>query len=138
VPERDDDNRRVIEEFRARGGVVGGDLAGTPLLLLTVTGARTSRPRTVPLAYLDEGDQLLVAAANGGAARNPDWYLGLVAHPDVSIEIGDRTCGATALALHGAARDLAFARYADRFPTLDQLQARTVREIPIVALHRQT
>ena len=138
MPQRDHDDRRVIEEFRARGGVVGGSLAGTPLLLLTVTGAQTSRPRTVPVAYLDEGDRLLVAAANGGAAKHPDWYYSLLAHPDVSVEVGDQTFGATAVALRGDERELAFARYVERFPALHDHQQRTDREIPIVALVHQT
>jgi deazaflavin-dependent oxidoreductase (nitroreductase family) len=138
VPDRDDDNRRVIEEFRARGGVVGGVLAGMPLLLLTVTGAQTSRPRTVPVLYLDDGDRLLVAAANGGAPRHPDWYWSLLAHPDVSVEVDDQTYGATAAALRDDERDLAFARCVERFPFLQRLQAQAGREIPVVALVRQT
>jgi deazaflavin-dependent oxidoreductase (nitroreductase family) len=137
VPEGEDDNRAVIEEFRARGGVVGGALEGTPLLLLTVTGAQTSRPRTVPVAYLDDGDRLLVAAANGGAPQHPDWYYSLLAHPDVSIEVGDQTYGATAIVLRGDERELAFARCVGRFPALHERQLQAGREIPIVALVRQ-
>jgi deazaflavin-dependent oxidoreductase (nitroreductase family) len=138
VGERDDDNRQVIEEFRAHGGLVGGPLAGTPMLLLTVTGARTSRPRTVPVAYLDDGDRRLVAASNLGARKNPDWYYGLVAHPDVSVEVGDETYGATAIALHGDERDRAYSRWLHRYPCLAGHQARSGRTIPMVALVRQT
>lgn len=138
MPDRDDDNRKVIEEFRARGGEVGGVLADMPLLLLTVTGAQTSRPRTVPVLYLDDGDRLLVAAANGGAPKHPDWYYSLLAHPDVSVEVDDQTYGATAVALRDDERDLAFARCVERFPLLGPLQAQAGREIPVVALVRQT
>jgi deazaflavin-dependent oxidoreductase (nitroreductase family) len=137
VPERDDDNRRVIEEFRAHGGAAGGALAGTPLLLLTVTGAQTSRPRTVPLAYVDDGDRLLVAASNLGAPKHPDWYYSLVAHPDVSVEVGDETFGATAIVLRGDDRELGFARCVERFPFLHDHQVQAGREIPVVALVRQ-
>jgi deazaflavin-dependent oxidoreductase (nitroreductase family) len=137
VPPREDDNRHVIEEFRARAGVVGGPLEGTPLLLLTVTGAQTSRPRTVPLAYVDDGDRLLVAASNLGAPRHPDWYYSLLAHPDVSVEVGEETYGATALALHGDERELAFARCVEHLSQLHDLQLQAGREIPVVALVRQ-
>jgi deazaflavin-dependent oxidoreductase (nitroreductase family) len=140
VPEREDDNRQVIEEFRAHGGVVGGPLAGTPLLLLTVTGAQTSRPRTVPLAYVDDaaaGGRRLVVASNLGAPRNPDWYYSLVAHPDVSVEVGDETYGATAHALRDDERDEAFARCLERFPFLADHQAHAARVLPVVALVRQ-
>jgi deazaflavin-dependent oxidoreductase (nitroreductase family) len=137
VPERDHDNRLVIEEFRAHGGVVGGPLAATPLLLLTVTGAQTSRPRTVPVAYLDDGERLLVAASNRGTVRHPDWYYCLVAHPDVSVEVGDETYGATAIVLRDDERELGYGRYVERFPFLDDHQLRAGREIPVVALVRQ-
>jgi deazaflavin-dependent oxidoreductase (nitroreductase family) len=138
VPERDDYNRQVILEFRAQGGAVGGQLAATPLLLLTVTGAQTSRPRTVPLGYLDDGDRRLVVASNLGASRHPDWYHSLVAHPDVSVEVGDETYGATALPLRDDERDRAWARCVERFPFLAEHEARAGRVIPVVALVRQT
>jgi deazaflavin-dependent oxidoreductase (nitroreductase family) len=134
---REDDNRQVIEEFRAHGGVVGGALAGTPLLLLTVTGAQTSRPRTVPMAYLDDAGRRLVVASNRGAPRHPDWYYSLVAHPDVSVEVGDETYGADAIALRGDERDEAFARCVERFPFLADHQSRSGRLIPVIALIRQ-
>ena len=134
---REDDNRQVIEEFRAHGGVVGGPLAGTPLLLLTVTGAQTSRPRTVPMTYLDVAGRRLVVASNLGAPRHPDGYYSLLAHPDVSVEVGDETYSATAVALRGDERDQAFARCVERFPFLADHQARAGRLIPVVALVRQ-
>jgi deazaflavin-dependent oxidoreductase (nitroreductase family) len=137
LPEREDDNRQVIEEFRAQGGVVGGRLAGMPLLLLTVTGAQTSRPRTVPVAYVDDGDRVLVAAWNLGLPKLPDWYYSLVVHPDVSVEVGDGTYAATALVLHGDDRELGFARCVERLPFLHEAQLELGREIPVVALVRQ-
>jgi deazaflavin-dependent oxidoreductase (nitroreductase family) len=138
LPEPDDDNRQVIEEFRAQGGVVGGRLAGTPLLLLTVTGAQTSRPRTVPVAFVDDGDRVLVAAWNLGFPKLPDWYYSLVVHPDVSVEVGDETYGATALVLRDDDRELGFARCVERFPFLHEAQQELDHEIPVVALVRQS
>jgi deazaflavin-dependent oxidoreductase (nitroreductase family) len=74
-------DRQVIAEFRANGGRVGGYFTGTPLLLLTTTGARTGRRRIVALTYLADGERYVVLAANAGASRNPDWYHNLVADP---------------------------------------------------------
>jgi hypothetical protein len=65
-------NRKIIEEFRANGGEVG-QFAGTPLLLLGSTGAKTGEVRTSPLAYLRDGDRLVVFAANGGRPTHPGW-----------------------------------------------------------------
>jgi hypothetical protein len=53
-----DYNRRLIEEFRAHGGKVGGMWEGTPLLLLTTRGATSGERRTTPMGYMPEGDRL--------------------------------------------------------------------------------
>lgn len=59
-----DFRRRVIEEFRANAGAVGGPFAGSDLLLLTTTGARTGLARTAPLGFLDvDGQRVVVAPA---------------------------------------------------------------------------
>jgi deazaflavin-dependent oxidoreductase (nitroreductase family) len=92
MAERQDLNdwdRQIIEEFRANGGNVGGQFAGAPLLLLTTTGAKSGEPRTHPLAYLRDAGHLYVFAGNRGAPTNPAWYHNLVAHPDVTVELGE-------------------------------------------------
>ena len=70
-------NESVISEFRANGGVVGGELADMPLLLLTTIGAQSGQPRTTPLAYHRRGNRYLVIASNGGAAQHPTWFRNL-------------------------------------------------------------
>ena len=58
-----DFNQRIIDEFRAQHGRVGGPFEGGRLILLTTTGARTGTPRTYPVVYLpDGGDRILVIA----------------------------------------------------------------------------
>ncbi|MEV5506910.1 nitroreductase/quinone reductase family protein [Streptomyces orinoci] len=90
-------NLRVIEEFRANGGWVGGEFAGKPLLLLTTRGARTGRTRTTPLVYLPTGDRWTVFALNGGAPAHPAWYHNLRAHPgELTVEVGGDTFRAEA------------------------------------------
>ncbi|MBZ4322377.1 nitroreductase/quinone reductase family protein [Streptomyces huiliensis] len=83
-------NLRVIEEFRANGGVVGGEFAGTPLLLLTTRGARSGELRTTPLVHLpDDAGRPHVFALNGGAPVAPAWYHNLRAHPEaLRVELG--------------------------------------------------
>ena len=44
-------NSKIIEEFRANGGKVGGQFEGAPLLLLHTVGARTGQPRVNPMMY---------------------------------------------------------------------------------------
>src|SRR5215468_11225152 len=81
-------NAKIIEEFRANEGRVGGNFEGAPLLLLTTTGRRTGQARVKPMMYLADGDRLLVFASKGGAPTNPDWYHNLVADPRVTVEVG--------------------------------------------------
>ena len=57
-----------------------------PVLLLTTTGRRSGKQRTIPLLYLEEDGTLLVIASMGGAASNPGWYHNLVANPTVEVQ----------------------------------------------------
>jgi len=102
---RNDYNRQVIEEFRANGGKVGGVWEGTPLLLLTTTGAKSGERRITPMGYIPDGDRLIVTASNGGAPTRPDWYHNLVAHPEVTVEVGTETFDAIAVVTEDSERD---------------------------------
>ena len=84
-------NSKIIEEFRANGGEVGGPFAGAPVLLLHTTGAKTGRERVNPMMYLDLDGHRYVFASKAGADTNPDWYWNLVAHTDVTVEVGTET-----------------------------------------------
>jgi deazaflavin-dependent oxidoreductase (nitroreductase family) len=128
-------NTKIIEEFRANAGLVGGQFEGAPVLLLTTTGRRSGAPRTSPMMYLDDGaGRWLVFASKAGAPTNPDWFLNLEAHPVVTVEIGVRTVEATAVVLEGEERDRWFAEQARRYPGFAEYQAKTERIIPVVAL----
>ena len=81
-------NEKIIEEFRANEGKVGGHLANATLLLLHTTGAKSGIPRINPLVVIPDGDRIAVIASKGGAPTHPDWYHNLVANPEVSVELG--------------------------------------------------
>ena len=107
-------NEPIIEEFRANGGKVGGRWEGRDLLLLTTTGRKSGRSHTTPVAFARDGDRLLVFASKGGAPKHPDWYLNLVADPQVQVEIGTERFDAVATPLVGEERDRAFAAQVER------------------------
>ncbi|MGX1369106.1 deazaflavin-dependent oxidoreductase (nitroreductase family) [Streptomyces canus] len=131
-----DFNQRIIEEFRAHHGRVGGPFEGGRLILLTTTGARTGARHTTPVAYLpDGGDRILVIASAGGSPRHPDWYRNLVAHPQVTVESGVFTYEARAVVLTGEERDRAFARAVESDRGWAGYQEKTDRVLPVVALH---
>ena len=78
------------------GRVAGQSPTGAPICLLTTTGRKTGRARTVPLLYLPEGENLFVVASKGGMSTHPAWYLNLVADPNVTVEAHGRTFPAVA------------------------------------------
>jgi deazaflavin-dependent oxidoreductase (nitroreductase family) len=127
-------NRRVIEQFRAGGEVDG--MHRDALLLLTTTGARSGQRRTTPMMFHRDGDRLFVIASNMGAPAHPDWFRNLVAHPDVTVEIGAETYRAVATPTSGADRELIWAQIKEAYPFFADHEAKAGREIPVVALER--
>jgi deazaflavin-dependent oxidoreductase (nitroreductase family) len=129
-------NRQLIEAFRANRGKSGGPTVARPLLLLTTTGAKSGQARTSPLMYIPDGDHLLVFASNYGAPKHPDWYHNLLVHPNVTVEVGSETYHAIAVPLMGIEREQTWARMVEHYPSFAELQTKTSRQIPIVALKR--
>ena len=128
---------QLIKAFRANRGKTAGPFAARPLLLLTTIGAKSGLPRTSPLMYIPDGDQLLVLASNFGASKHPDWYHNLLVHPNVTVEVGSETYRATAATLVGIEREQTWAMLVERYPSFAQLQTTTRRQIPLVALQRE-
>ena len=122
--------------YRATGGRVGGRVLGMPVLMLTTTGRRSGRPRTVPLTYFEDGDALLVVGSKGGSPRHPDWYLNLEAEPDVDVQVGSehRRLRARRATAEEAAR--LWPVVLERAPVYGTYRARTTRDIPLVLLER--
>jgi deazaflavin-dependent oxidoreductase (nitroreductase family) len=125
-------NRKLIEEFRANRGKLSGPMAGRTLMLLTTTGARSGKERTVVLGFGKDGDRYVVIASGNGAPAHPAWYLNLQARPIATVEVGPdkfkvraRTAGPDE---RGPLKHLV--------PYIEQQQTLTSREIPIVVLDR--
>jgi deazaflavin-dependent oxidoreductase (nitroreductase family) len=130
-------NKKVIEEFRANGGKVGGMFEGAPLLLLTSTGAKSGQQRINPLAYMQDGEHMYIFASKAGAPTNPDWYHNVVAHPEVTVEVGDQKFSAKAVTITGKERDEIYAKQAKLSPGFGEYEQKTTRVIPVVELVRQ-
>jgi deazaflavin-dependent oxidoreductase (nitroreductase family) len=130
-------DRRIIEAFRTNGGNVGDQFTGVPLLLLTTTGAKSGEPRTRPLAYLSEGGHIYVFAGNRGVPTNPGWYHNLVAHPDVTVELGTEKFEARATVVESAEWDWLGSIQVQKIPALAELAAKITRKVPVVLLERK-
>jgi deazaflavin-dependent oxidoreductase (nitroreductase family) len=127
-------NQRVIEQFRAGSEIEG--MHRDRLLLLTTTGRRSGKPYTTPMMFHPFGDRVIVIASNIGAARHPDWYLNLVAHPTVTVEKGVETYLARAIPAAGPERDHLWKMIKDRYPFFTDHEAKTTRTIPVVVIER--
>ncbi len=131
-----DFNQRLIEEYRATGGKVGGQFAGRPLLLLTTTGAKSGQPRTQPLVYTVDGDRLVIIASKGGAPTNPAWYHNLLANPQATVELGAETFEVRATRIEGEERRRLYDAQAALMPTFADYEKKTSRDIPLFVLER--
>jgi deazaflavin-dependent oxidoreductase (nitroreductase family) len=129
-----DFNARIIEEFRANQGRVGGPFEGATLLLLHHVGAKSGKDRINPLVYNREGDHYIVFASKAGAPTNPDWYHNLKAHPNASIEVGTDTIDVVASEVSGEERDRLFRAQVERAPQFGEYESKTDRVIPVVLL----
>jgi deazaflavin-dependent oxidoreductase (nitroreductase family) len=128
-------NRKIIDEFRANAGKLGGNFAGAPLLLLHTIGARTGLERVNPVMYqeLSEG-AVAVFASKGGAPTNPDWFANLVVHPEVTVEIGAATRQFRARTATAQERAPIWDTQKQRYPGFAEYETATDREIPVVIL----
>jgi len=131
-----DFNRQLIEEFRANKGALTGRFERSPILLLTTAGARSGIHHTTPMMYRRDGERLLVFASNAGARKAPDWYHNLVAHPDVTVEVGSDAYEASAVVTTGEERERLFAETLVNYPFFADQEQKAGREIPVVALER--
>ena len=134
MSETNDWNRRIIDEFRANSGKVGGRFEGNPLLLLHHIGAKTGIERVNPLAYQRVGDSFAIFASKGGAPTNPDWYHNLVANPDVIVEVGTETRPVRARVASGGERQRIWDAQKAAVPAFAGYETSTSRKIPVIVL----
>ena len=135
MSDMNDFNAKVIEEFRANEGRVGGSFEGMPVVLVHHTGAKTGTPRVNPLVYLKDGDRYVVFASKAGAPTNPAWFHNLMANPQTEIEVGSETIAVTATEATGEERDRLFEEQKRAQPQFAEYEKKTGgRVIPVVVL----
>ncbi|MCP4436967.1 MAG: nitroreductase family deazaflavin-dependent oxidoreductase [Actinomycetia bacterium] len=119
--------------YRATKGRVGGRLpGGAPICLLTTTGRKSGKARTVALLYMLDGDEIVVVASKGGMPTHPDWYLNVEANPQVEIELGDDKGRYLAHTANAERKAKLWPRLVEMYSSYDDYQDRTDREIPVV------
>ena len=116
------------------GRVVMISLAGNQGLLLTTTGHRSGRPRSVPLLYVPTGDGYLVAASNFGDPHHPAWSTNLLANPSATVLLHGRTERVTARLTEGDERVRLWRVLAAAWPAFDSYAERSGRHIRVFLL----
>jgi deazaflavin-dependent oxidoreductase (nitroreductase family) len=132
--ERNERNQRIIDEFRANAGKVGGRFEGKTLLLLHTTGAKSGKERVNPAAYVRDGDKYVVIASKGGAPTNPDWYFNILAHPRLTVEVGTETFPVEAKVIEEPERTRLYNKMVEMMPAFDDYRRNTTRKIPVIEL----
>ena len=120
--------------YRLSGGKLGGSMGRNRILLLTTTGRKSGKIRTIPLGCFDHKDGYVIVASNAGQPTHPAWYLNLKSNPRVTVQVLDKVLSVTAEVLSGEARAQAWQRVITTAPSYANYVKRTTREIPVVLL----
>lgn len=140
-PITNDFNARIIAEFRANHGRVGGPFEGAPMILIHHRGAKTGTEHVHPVLFYKLDGGWAVFASKAGAPTHPDWYHNLLAHPDVTIEVGDDTFDVVARVAEGEERARIRDAWKHTLPLIAEYEATaatTGRQIPIVIFEPAT
>ena len=117
--------------YRLTGGRLMGSFQGRPVCLVAMTGARSGKPRTIPLMYVPYKDGVILVASQGGAPKSPVWYYNLVKHPEVEVQVKGRKMKLRARQVEGEEKAEAWQACVEHYPAYDDYQARTDRSIPV-------
>jgi deazaflavin-dependent oxidoreductase (nitroreductase family) len=123
-----------LRAYRWTNGLVGAELAGLPMLLLTTTGRKTGLERTVPLPYFPHPDGVMIVASFAGGPKNPAWYENLAAKPEVSVQIRGRKYSARATTATADERARLWPEIVTASPNYADYARVAPREIPVVVL----
>lgn len=126
--------RLNIPLYRLSGGRLGGHIADAPVLLLTTTGRRSGQPRTAPVVYLADRENLVVIGSNAGHNRTPAWSLNLQANPEAEVEVGRERRKVRARVAADEERAELWRRHNEQYSGFDEYEARTDRDIALFVL----
>ena len=123
-----------VRRYRETDGEVGYVWNGAPTLLLTTTGRKSGAPRTTPLIFGRDGDDLLVVASVGGSTKHPAWYLNLQSDPRASVQVKAERVDVEAHTASADDKPRLWKIVNEVWPNYDVYQSRTDRVIPVVVL----
>jgi deazaflavin-dependent oxidoreductase (nitroreductase family) len=125
----------IVFLYNVSGGRIGGKMDKVPVLLLTATGRKTGKKRTLPLVYIMDGSAYVITASAGGADKNPGWFFNIRSNPQTTIQVKDKHIKVTAKVAEPEKKSELWSRLVEVAPNFAGYQKRTSREIPMVILH---
>jgi deazaflavin-dependent oxidoreductase (nitroreductase family) len=120
--------------YRASGGRIGGKMGQVEVLLLTTTGRKSGKKRTLPLVYIMDGPAYVITASAGGADKNPGWFFNVRSNPQSLIQVREKQIKVTAEVAEPEKRSELWARLVELAPNFAGYEKRTSREIAMVIL----
>jgi deazaflavin-dependent oxidoreductase (nitroreductase family) len=105
-----------------------------PQLVLTTTGRKSGKERTVQLGYTEDGDNVLVVASNFGGTNHPAWSYNLDANPQAKILLGAEKREVVASRLTDSEKAILWPKIADTIPQMKSYVKRTERNIKVYRL----
>jgi deazaflavin-dependent oxidoreductase (nitroreductase family) len=120
--------------YRLSGGRIGGRVGRAPVLLLTTTGRKSGQPRTAPVVYLRDGENVVLINTNAGNAKVPAWSLNLKANPDAEVELGRERRKVRARVAEGDERADLWRKHVAQYEGFDHYKEKLDREISVFVL----
>lgn len=121
--------------YRLTGGRIGQHIPGVPpMCLIDHVGAKSGKKRTTPLLYIEDGEDVVIVASKGGYEKSPAWFYNLKANPDTTVQIGNEVRPVHAHVATASEHERLWPKAVKVYPSYQQYQDRTSREIPLVIL----
>ncbi|MDA3648367.1 nitroreductase family deazaflavin-dependent oxidoreductase [Saccharopolyspora indica] len=122
--------KRVLET----GTTEGIEIQGSPIVLMTLRGAKSGKLRYTPVMRVEHGGRYAVVASKGGAPEHPTWYYNIKAHPEFRLQDGTVTKDFVAREVDGEERAEWWERAVAAYPAYAEYQQKTDRQIPVFVL----
>jgi deazaflavin-dependent oxidoreductase (nitroreductase family) len=123
-----------LRRYQETDGEVGYIWNGAAILLLTTTGRKTQKPRTIPIIFSRDGDDYLIVGSRGGAPKDPDWVFNLRAKPEAEIQVRAEHIRVVGRIVTGPDKGRLWKIMTEVWPNYDVYQTRTDRDIPVAVL----
>ena len=127
-------NNLHVALYRKSRGKFANKIANLPILLITTFGRKSGTPHTNPVVYIEDGQDYLVSATNGGAQSDPGWYLNLRARPQAKIQLGEVAFNVEATIIEGEERTRLYDKFKAASGNFAKYEKGAGRVLPVIRL----